>query len=68
MLSIYELAANVMVFWVLLYSSLFSVESARSLVNDGALHHYDVLVFIFFIIYGMFRKRVLTSHVHQAGH
>lgn len=27
--------------------SLFSVESGRSLVNDGALHHYDVLVFIF---------------------
>lgn len=67
MLSIYELAANVMVFGVLLYS-LFSVESVRSLVNDGALHHYDVLVFIFFIIYGRFRKRVLTSHVHQAGH
>lgn len=69
MLSIYELAANVMVFGFCCTSlSLFSVESGRSLVNDGALHHYDVLVFILFIIYGMFRKRVLTSHVHQAGH
>lgn len=68
MLSFYELAANVMVFGFFLYSSLSSVKSVRSLVNDGALHHYDVLVFIFFIIYGRFRKRVLTSHVHQAGH
>lgn len=63
MLLIYELVVNVMVFGVLLYF-FFSVELVRLFVNDGVLYYYDVLVFIFFIIYGRFCKRVLISYVY----